>query len=441
MDDWIRTAAPSSEAAAAAAAAAARAPSCGSPRPPVSGIPETFKATDEDALRQWIDPIYAEARKSEVFVENIRRELGKLAVEDRMRLLTMQPPEPARQWGAVGAVAIPVAKAVHEAASITPIVSELVSGAEAITGRGLFGLGEKLSDEERVLSAVFAAALVAGPIIESGARGARVVLQVVRASGRSAEEVLTALKVSRTLARDEAVLREALALRKANRPLQPRHEAALRRAGAALEEIRGAAKHSRFDPSGDVRRMMSNAEKAALPPFAPNAGGVSRSAEEAIAIARKEGVHVPEWVKIVSDPSVPGDRFADYTLVRPGDLAAERGRVTWRAISRGEVIVVRVHPSVLKSDEAIAAVLEHECFELTRLKRTLETRGAVSPAELQRMISADVPNNLHHQAWEMGDYRLLAMRATDPAERQEILGRMAQYEQRTNLMNFGKAGR
>ena len=442
FDDWILTHAPTTDAAVLAAASAGPRPSCGPPRSPTSsGIPETFKATDADAIRQWGDPSYAERRRSEQLADAMRVELGKLAVQDRMRLLVVPPPDPVTQAATLGPIAIPIAGAVHTVASLAPVVGELVAGAEAITGRGLFGLGEKLSEEERAVSALLAATIVAGPILEAGAKGARVLVQIAQKTGRSADQIVASLAVARSLSRDEAVLREAMALRRAGRAIEPRHEVALRRAGAALDEVRGAAKHSRFDARGSVRSFMSNAEKAALPTFAPNPSGAVRSASEAVAIAKKNGVEVPSWVKIVVDESVPADRFADYTLVRSTSGGGAHPPVRWSTIAPHESIVVRLHPSVARSDEAIAAVVEHECYELERIKRTLDARGAVSADELARMVDADVANNLHHQAWEVADLRVLAMRAKDAASREAILERRARLIERYDVMNFGRGSR
>ena len=205
--------------------------------------------------------------------------------------------------------------------------------------------------------------------------------------------------------------------------------------GAAFEEVKGAAKHSRFDPAGAERALFSNAEKRALPTFAVNADKAVRTVDQALAIAKKQGVEVPSYVKFVVDESVPADRFADYTLVKQGtDRSA---KVTWNAVAPQGVVVVRLSPRVMQSDEMISAVLEHESYELSEIKRTMTERGSVPPAELERMVNDKVSNNLHSQAWDIADLRVRRMRASNEAERSRIDELIAKKREQFGTMNSG----
>lgn len=238
----------------------------------------------------------------------MRAAVAKQQLEDRLRFLVVPTPEALKQTAVLGPIAIPIAEKVHTVATLTPILGELVAGAEAITGNGLFGLGEKLSDDERSLNALLATTLVAGAVLEAGVTGARAVLRLAQSTGRSIEEVITALKAARSLKSDEVVLREALALRKSGLPLEPRHEAALQRAGRALQEVRGAARHSRFHRISMARSLMSEADKVRLPEFRPNPDG-PRTVTQAVEIARRNGVHIPSWIRFDAGRNSAGPRW------------------------------------------------------------------------------------------------------------------------------------
>lgn len=416
LDGFVRTSASGdgSAAAAAAWAAAKQKPACGNPGTAPS-IPPAFKADDPDAIRRWLDPAYAEQRKAEELAAAMRAAVAKQQLEDRLRFLVVPTPEALKQTAVLGPIAIPIAEKVHTVATLTPILGELVAGAEAITGNGLFGLGEKLSDEERSLNALLATTLVAGAVLEAGVTGARAVLRLAQSTGRSIEEVITALKAARSLKSDEVVLREALALRKSGLPLEPRHEAALQRAGRALQEVRGAARHSRFHRISMARSLMSEADKVRLPEFRPNPDG-PRTVTQAVEIARRNGVHIPSWIRFDAGREMK-EGFAEYRLLKP-EMLRQSTKFGWSEIAPEGVIHVRLSEAALASDEALTAAIEHECYELTRLRRMLETGERYTPFELDRLVNERTAGNLHDEAWEVADIRVMEMRAQTPEQRE-----------------------
>jgi len=89
------------------------------------------------------------------------------------------------------------------------------------------------------------------------------------------------------------------------------------------------------------------------------------------------------------------------------------GRVHWRDhYNRFGKIPISINPDVLRSDEAIVAVVAHEVFELEELRRMFRGQsqqmrgddylGHVKPGE---------HGNLHGKAWEVADEAVRKMRS------------------------------
>jgi Domain of unknown function (DUF4157) len=145
-------------------------------------------------------------------------------------------------------------------------------------------------------------------------------------------------------------------------------------------------------------------------PWRPNAEG-PRTIEEAVEIARKNGVHIPEDVKFsLSKTPLPKNRFAEYAQLGMKNL--ETDVVTWEQFyNRFEQIPVRLSDEVLKSDEAIVAVMGHEMHELNSLRELFEKAGGRMRARrLHDLIREGVPGNLHDQAWDVADDLVSRMR-------------------------------
>ena len=83
-----------------------------------------------------------------------------------------------------------------------------------------------------------------------------------------------------------------------------------------------------------------------------------------------------------------------------------------------------MHPSVLRSDEKIVGVFQHEVWELTQLRARVDARKGLSAAEIQRLVDPTASANLHGQAWDISDLRILLMRESDPAKKADLAARL-----------------
>jgi hypothetical protein len=109
-----------------------------------------------------------------------------------------------------------------------------------------------------------------------------------------------------------------------------------------------------------------------------NADGHRRSIDEALEIARRNGVEVPEDVVFfVAEPGelngTSGGLLSGQTLESargPTVSEHEDGRIRWEDhYNRYGKVPFQIHPDVLTSDEAIVAVFQHEMHELSLLRR------------------------------------------------------------------------
>jgi hypothetical protein len=137
--------------------------------------------------------------------------------------------------------------------------------------------------------------------------------------------------------------------------------------------------------------------------------------EEALALLVREGFEVPEDVVFRTYPSLLEGRDAAYWL--PAQATATT-RFSWDDLLTGdEVICVKVHPSVLNSDEHILAVFAHELHELSLLRQHFEKNPTILASELKMLLSEDNPNrNFHCLAWKMGDSVVLKYRSKQHVE-------------------------
>ena len=151
--------------------------------------------------------------------------------------------------------------------------------------------------------------------------------------------------------------------------------------------------------------------------WAPNPGGLRRTPEEAIALARRWGVEIGEDVRLVWN-----EALVDSLVGSPakGEIvwacyfgATSTARLTWNDFLVQGRLPVKVRERVLESDESIVAVLAHEMFEVNRLRTLFEERGTISAIEVSRLIQPDKPGNLHDQAWDEADRIVQAMRRGD----------------------------
>ncbi|MEP7119884.1 MAG: hypothetical protein ABJE95_03195 [Byssovorax sp.] len=156
--------------------------------------------------------------------------------------------------------------------------------------------------------------------------------------------------------------------------------------------------------SSRVAEITGTAQSPKTLPWAPNVDG-SRTEAEAIAIAKRWGVTIPEDIRFIfRDDLVPADAYATYNTF------TSTGRVRWSEFYVKERIPVKVRRSVLDSDEAIVAVIAHEMFELNALREMFETRETIPSLEIIDRIRTGVPKNLHDRAWDAADKFVQAMR-------------------------------
>lgn len=118
----------------------------------------------------------------------------------------------------------------------------------------------------------------------------------------------------------------------------------------------------------------------------PNPDGQSRSIEEAREIARRWGVAIPEYVSFAIDKYDWLD--ADTTAKTTTFKEPAGTMIYWSMLFHNQTgkIPFLIRKNVLRSDEAIVAVIGHEMYELEELRkaiwekwrgdRTLAGRGA-----------------------------------------------------------------
>jgi hypothetical protein len=144
-------------------------------------------------------------------------------------------------------------------------------------------------------------------------------------------------------------------------------------------------------------------------PWRPNPDG-PRTIDEAVAIARKHGVNIPEDIQFaVSKTPLPANRFAEYAQL--GSKSPDQ-IITWEEFyNKFEKIPVRLSGEVLNSDEAIVAVMGHEMYELNSLRQLFEDAGGQMKAgRLRELIREGVHGNLHDRAWDEADRLVSKMR-------------------------------
>jgi hypothetical protein len=140
-----------------------------------------------------------------------------------------------------------------------------------------------------------------------------------------------------------------------------------------------------------------------------NPAGQTRTIEEAIAIARDSGVDIPKDVSFWVDEL--GDLGPDRTACGPRVDKADEAIVYWADLvhDRTGNVPFRLWEGILKSDEAIVAVLGHEMYELERLRPLLKS-GKTTIGEFIAMTCPGNPGNLHDRAWEFADRLVAQMR-------------------------------
>jgi hypothetical protein len=106
---------------------------------------------------------------------------------------------------------------------------------------------------------------------------------------------------------------------------------------------------------------------------------VKRTIEEAVEIAKRNGVEIPEDVEFFeAEPGIP----------------------------------FRIHPDVLTSDEAVVGVFQHEIYELSLIRQVFiqSEDGSMDGTDYGIQTSTGRPGNFHDLAWDEADGTVLRMR-------------------------------
>lgn len=144
-------------------------------------------------------------------------------------------------------------------------------------------------------------------------------------------------------------------------------------------------------------------------PWHLNADGVTRTLQEATDIARKHGVEISDDIRfvIVKGDKLPKNTYGRYFRTRYD----AHEQVTWeKLVTRNDQVPIEISEEVLKSDEAIVAVIAHELHEVEGLRAILLEEGWLSHSALFRLISPGVRGNLHDGAWDVADALVAKMR-------------------------------
>jgi hypothetical protein len=141
----------------------------------------------------------------------------------------------------------------------------------------------------------------------------------------------------------------------------------------------------------------------------PNPDGRTRTISEAVAIAQRFGVQIPEDVAFFVDET--GELGADITARGPQVTKLAGSTVFWYDLMHDLTgkVPFRVRPDILESDEAIVAVFAHEMYELERLRPLLQ-EGETSIEQFIEHTRAGSPGNFHDEAWEVADALVKRMR-------------------------------
>jgi hypothetical protein len=140
-----------------------------------------------------------------------------------------------------------------------------------------------------------------------------------------------------------------------------------------------------------------------------NPDGTVRSIHEAVEIARAHGVVIPDDVELHIDELE--ELSKDLTARAPRVDKPSGERVYWSDMVHDltKKVPIRVWPGILKSDEAIVAVIAHEMHELLTLRPDLEGPGIIID-DLVLHTEPGRPGNLHSQAWDVADRLVDKMR-------------------------------
>jgi hypothetical protein len=159
-----------------------------------------------------------------------------------------------------------------------------------------------------------------------------------------------------------------------------------------------------------VRRMISG--QYPKQQWRPNAGGIVRTVEQAVGIAKRFGVRIPEDAEFFVDEF--GELDKETTARGPRVTKLAGSVVRWSDLVHDLTgkVPFRIRPDILASDEAIVAVLAHEMYELEKLRPIL-LKGKTSIEQFIGLTCPGNPGNLHDEAWDVADALVERMRGDE----------------------------
>ncbi len=152
-----------------------------------------------------------------------------------------------------------------------------------------------------------------------------------------------------------------------------------------------------------------------------NQSGLKRTIEEAVEIAKQNGVEIPEDVVFFEADlgelkgSLRGFFSGQRWETARGPMAPlhDDGRIYWEDhFNKDGRIPFQVHSDVLTSDEAIVAVFQHEMYELSLIREVFIelVGGSMDGSDYGIQTAAGRPGNFHDQAWDEADKIVRQMR-------------------------------
>jgi hypothetical protein len=145
-----------------------------------------------------------------------------------------------------------------------------------------------------------------------------------------------------------------------------------------------------------------------------NPGGQIRTIEEALRIAKGFGVEIPDELEFHVD-DVSNDLGRDVTARAPRVDKASDEPVYWPDLVHDRTckVPIRLWSGIMKSDEAIVAVIARETHEISCLRPYLE-QGTMSIDDFIRQAEPGRPGNFHDRAWDFADRMVDRMRGEVP---------------------------
>ena len=151
-----------------------------------------------------------------------------------------------------------------------------------------------------------------------------------------------------------------------------------------------------------------------MAPYRLNAGGIVRTCEQALALAKSYDIDIPDdiyivfinnWQRRTPKPNISGAGMIET-------LTAGTNGLIFITIKRAKY---RYGLTLLmSSDESIVAHVAHELHELNSLRTLFEDNEYLSARQLVRLIhplhEGGFKGNLHDQAWDVSDRLIAKMR-------------------------------